>query len=506
VTTLTTKDLEAYKKAARDALWRKGDLQWKLDNGLSSGPQRDIYFASASSKSKTFITEAARRLGKTYVHALIAVELALKNPGRRINWCQDSAKAVRDAAIPLFEKVCADAPDDCKGVFKSQRGTFEFPNGAYIFCFGGDSQEDADRARGGDDPIANFVDEAGFTSLLEYIYKSILKPGTLRILRNGHFGMNFLVSSTPRVPTHYFCKIADSKQRSSGYIKRTIYDTAYADQYIREEAEDEGISIEEFVASNTFRREFMCSREVDSASVIFPEFHRHHTTVIRAVNRPVGFLKYVQKRVSIDLGVTDPTGVLFGYMDFQNARIVVERELMLHKPNNSNTDIVREVSAVEREIWSDPVFSANTIIPHLDRIVDDSMGRTIQDFNTLFKFRTRCAVKPNRDASINLIRDYIQSGKLVIDPSCTNLIEQLFTAEPTNNGKDFKRIDGHHFDLVAALMYFVRDWSFTYNPYPADFNTVLDRELPEQSPIRIRAMYEPKPISGLEQALAPRRR
>jgi hypothetical protein len=494
--TLTTEEQGLARQAAREDLWREGDLSWKLDYGRPSGPQRDFYARSRDGKRKTFVNESARRLGKSWTLAIIAAELALKNPGRRINWCQDTSKGIRASAVATFEKLCMDAPEDCKGHFNSQLGRFVFPNGAYIFIFGGSTIADADTARGGDDPIASFVDEAGFVQrLLKYIYKSILKPAMRLVKRLGHFGMIFLSSSTPKDPDHYFIHLANINEAHGSYCRHDIYSSDDPERYIAEESADAGLTVEQFIQTDEFRREFLLQRVVDSEAVVFPEFARVSTIIVREHPRPIGFEKYVYKRVSVDPGMQDKTGVLFGYVDFTAAKVVIDDELLLTKPNTKQ--IAEATKNKELELWGE------TNVARISRVIDDPHGRYVMDLWDLHKLGFAQAVKHDRDASIGIIRTWLMSQVLVIHPRCIELRKQLLTAVKNKSGKDFERTEEGHFDLCAALMYFCRNLSLTTNPYPASFDVLTGREMEPHHPIAARRelMGQPVALRGLAGAI-----
>lgn len=470
-------------RRARDALWRAGDLQWMLDYGRPSGPQREFYDASKASTRKTFVSEDARRLGKSVALVIIAFELALKNPGRRINWCQDTSKGVRSSAIKTMEKLCRTAPPDCRGRFNVLRSSFEFPNGAYIFIFGGNTEEDADSARGGDDPIASFFDEAGYMRFLKYIYRSIVKPGMRLVSRDGHFGMIFVSSSTPEEPDHFFIKLADIARKNGAYVCRTIYASPDADQYIAEEAADAGLTVEQFKETESFQRELMCIRVVNVAKVMFPEFHKHESTLFVEWPRPIGFEQYLYKRVAVDLGgIRDQYGLLWGYVDFVGARIVVEDEELMAKPNTEQ--LARVMVERESRLWAD----ANP--DRVTRIIDDDTERTIRDLWDLHKVRSSKAVKQGpgggRSSAIGWVRAFISMGVLAIHPRCVILREQLRTAVRNTTGTDFERTEDGHFDLCAALMYFCRDAPLAVNPYPDNWSEMLGRQRPAHHPIEAR--------------------
>lgn len=489
----STDRLRDARRKARDELWRKGQLDWMLDYGRPTGPQRDFYEKSKACHRKTFVSEDARRLGKSVALVIIAFELALKNPGCRINWCQDTSKGVRSSAIKTMERLCRNAPDDCKGRFNTLTSSFVFPNGAYIFIFGGNTQEDADTARGGDDPIASFFDEAGFMRFLKYIYRSIVKPGMRLVKRVGHYGMIFVSSSTPEELDHFFIELANLNEIHGSYIRRTIYASPDAERYIAEEAADAGLTVEQYKATETFRRELMCERVINEERVVFPEFHRNKDAIVREWTRPVGFEKYVYKRVSCDLGGTvDKYGLLWGYVDFAAAKVVIEDEALLDKPNTKDLAVVMKTR--EEVLW--PGAEAG----RTSRVVDDDTERTIRDLAELHKVYCHKAIKHDREAAINLARTFMGMGRLIIHPRCVQLRKQLLTALPNKQGTDYERTEGHHFDLCASLQYFVRDLSINANPYPPDFDVLTGRTLPAQHPLMARQEALGRTQGGLASA------
>lgn len=499
-TRLTDPDtLAAIVHAAREQCWRDGDLQWMLDEGRLDGPQRRIYEKSRDCRSKTFITEDARRLGKTCAHVIIAYELALKNPGRRINWCQDTAKSVRDMAKPLFEKLAKTAPPDCRPVWHDHRSMMLFPNGAYIFVFGGDTQADADNARGGDNPIASFIDEGGSVAWLKYIYSSIVKPGHRRTKRAGHFGMVFIASSTPENLDHHFIELATINAKKGSYISENIYASSDAETYIAEEAEDLDLTVAQFKETDTFRREFMCERIVNAERIVFPEIHTTKEPVVLAWPRPIGFEQFLHKRVSVDLGMADKTGLLFGFADFTAQKAIVEDELLLTRPNTKQ--IAEAITEKEAELWGELAPGARR--ERTSRVVDDPHGRVVLDLWELHRVSAEKAIKNDRDASIGLIRTWLLAGKLIIHPRCVNLIKQLQTAKKNASGRDFAEAQDGHFDLAAALMYWVRGLPLTTNPFPGEFDKLTGRTMPDQHPIAARraTMGQTKEVHGIAGAI-----
>jgi hypothetical protein len=70
-----------------DALWRHGSLEHLLDSN-----QLDIYRRIMACTTLQFVIEASRKIGKSYLLAVIAFEAAIRSPGKRINYAAPSGK------------------------------------------------------------------------------------------------------------------------------------------------------------------------------------------------------------------------------------------------------------------------------------------------------------------------------------------------------------------------------------------------------------------------------
>lgn len=473
--------LAALGRERRDEAWRRGNLSYKIDEDPT---QWTLYADIKACAGNEYLTEGARKLGKSYLHGVICLETALLNPGKQINWVTNTKLLCRQTLLPILEELSADAPEDCRGRYDSLNGRWLLPNSAFIQLVGAETRKDCENSRG-PSCILVVCDEAGFIGLLEYLVDGVLSKQMRRVKRiPGTFvGMTLLVSTTPYAPSHHFCRRADVASLQGNYRKLTIYDSGWEtreeiDAYVAREAAKKGLTVEEYTATSSFRREYLSERVIDEEAVVFPEFHRHREKVVRVHPRPVGFEKYIWKRNSIDLGMSDKTGMLLGYTDFTAARIVVERELLLTRPNTKA--IAQHVREQEAQLWPD-ADSRRT-----SRVVDDPHGRVVLDLWDLERLRFDKAIKHDRQASIGMIRTHLTAGTLVIDPSCVQLQKQLLEAQPNTSGRDFAEAEDGHYDLCAALMYFVRGLSLTINPYPPEFNTETGRVMPATHPLMAR--------------------
>lgn len=527
---VTEADQLATIAAKKSAAWARGDLLWKI---VDDSTQLALYGRVKACPGKAFVTEGARKLGKSYLHGVIALETALQNPGKQVNWVTATQKACRGTLLFILEEISTDAPANCHGRYDHENGRWLLPNGAYVQLVGAETKKDCERARG-PSSILTIFDEAGFIDLLEYMLDSVLKPQMRRVRRKvGTFvGLVLSVSTTPYTPAHYFCRLADLAESRDAYQRLTVYDSGFEtreqiDAFIESEAAEKGLAVEVFKATGTFKREYLSIRVIDEDMVVFSEFHdaELRKRIVREWTRPPGFARYVQKRTAIDLGMRDMTALLFGYVDFLNGKYVIEGEVLLEKPNTHTIALAirymegHDVTDAERDSLRLMVTAGKAVF-HPDegnlwegadkyktsRAVDDPHGRVVLDLWDLQKIRTDKAVKHDREASIGIVRASMPAERLYIHPRCVELVRQLKEAMRSNNKKDFAHDESDggnsHFDLCAALMYFVRGLSLTHNPYPPDFDYVTGAVRPELHPLVQRRADMGKPHqSGLAAGL-----
>lgn len=486
--------------AERHALWRRGELRWKLDL-----TQKTLYDQFKGAPVKQCVLEGARKLGKTFLMGCIALETALSNTGKQVNWSAGTAKACRNTLVPILELISADAPSDCKGRYDVQAGCWRLPNGSVIAIFSAETKKLCERGRG-PSSVLNVVDEAGFVDLLEYLVDSIFSPQLRRIRRvvGSFVGMTLLCSTTPYVPTHPFCVMADAAVAAGAYASRTIFDSGYEtpeeiDAYIAAEAAKKNLDVERFKETSHFKREYLSERVVDTDVVVFPEWAEVREHVVLDWPRPIGF-QYLDKRVSVDPGgIRDKTGILAAYFDFTAGRVVIEGERLLGKV--STGEIAVAVRELEEDLWGEAPAVGNR--EHTSRVVDDPSGRICLDLWTQNKLTCEPAIKNDRLASIGLIKTWLTNGILIIHPRCVQLQRQLLTATTNRTKTDYERTADGHFDLCAALQYLLRGMSLTRNPFPVGFSQVTGREMPEHHPIvaRQEAMGEGRQKLGLVGAI-----
>lgn len=436
--------------------------------------------------------ENARRWGKTFLLAVYATEECLRRPRTRIVYGAMTLKQLYDFIIPTLEEVCLDAPEDCRGWYDSTRGYWRFPNGSYIHLFGADDKRKADRGRG---PAAQgaIFDEAAFTPVLQYVINSVFRP---QLLTTG--GWMLLASTPAEEAGHDFTRLAEAAEANGTYAKYTIHDNPLLtperiQAFIEEDAKANGYTVEQYLLTDTFRREHLAERVIDkNLAVLGEDWERYGSMCTGVQPRP----EYFDAYTFLDFGGVDPHAALFGYWDFVQSKLVIEREVFL-RDNENSQQLADTIWKTERELWGEgarvgtfrglndwylqALSSGRRVAdwaqiaarhteeapkqPYL-RVADNDV-QLINDLATLHKVAFVPTEKHELHLQINGLRVMIRRGELLVNPGCTNLLRHLRTTTWQNHRQQtFKRARGEHGDCLAALIYGVRALDRARNPYP----------------------------------------
>jgi len=485
----------------RVVCWRRGELRWKLDAN-----QRGLYNEIHGSQRKRFVLECARRLGKSYLLCLMAVEACLRRPGARVVYGAPTIKEVVEIIIPIIDELCADAPAECRPTFNAQSGHVEFPNRAAIVLFGCDDKRRANRGRGpGADMVV--IDEAGFIPILGYVLHSIVNPQTLTT------GGRVLIASTPSdEPDHDFTRIAEQAEADGNYAHRIITDnprltSEQITEYVQNEASDLGMTVAEYQASDTYQREHLARRVVDRTLVVMGEdWTASREAAMVEVPRPQFFDGYA----SLDMGGVDPHGVLFGYWYFERSTLVIEDELLL-RDGETTQDLADRIKAKEAELWGasrwdgtlrlyqDKAESSHLALlpPWLrDRVkreeeaplqplmrVCDNDIQIAKDLSVLHGLSFVPTEKTDKRWYVNEFRIAMRKGQVKVHPRCRHLDRHLRqTVWANHRQSDYKRKNGEHGDLLDCAVYMWRTLRRERNPVPHGFGQDPSRQLVRRAP------------------------
>ena len=449
---------EISREQAIEALWEHGVLDYKLTE-----PQKIIKKGILEDKSKISVVMCARRLGKSYLALTMAIEACLQNPDSIVKYVFPKQKSAKKNILPIMKTILEDCPKHLRPVFMAADLLYKFPNGSELQMAGSDNGN-IENIRGGNSSL-NIVDEAGFCDDLTYAVRSVLAP-TTKLTQ----GRTILVSTPSRYEDHEFIQDWALKYQAEGRIRVfTIFDNPQFTEAIIKDALDDYPDGEK---DPGFRREYMCEIVRSADSSILPSFSSDiEKVVVRSdYGRPIFYDSYV----SMDIGGSDLTAVLFGYYDYLNATTVIEDELIFGKEVNTKA-VAEAIKKKEEELWRNSIDES--VIPPYMRVADNNnliMLTDLQRDHGITFIPTR---KDNREAAINAVDVALSQKKLVIHPRCTHTLYHMKFARWDKHRKNFLKlkdspsgqIKGGHADALAALIYLHRNIIKSKNPYPAGY-------------------------------------
>jgi len=358
-------------------------------------------------------------------------------------------------------QVLSDCPEEIKPRYYKHDRCYKFHNGAKLQIEGAD-EGNAERLRGTSTDLG-IIDEAGFVKDLEYLIKDILLPQTLTTK-----GRLILSSSAPKSTGHDFVDFIREAKLNDAYIEQTIYQVLDAVKndppHLRSHLDAEQVEILKELSggedSSTWKREYLCMIISELESMVIPEFtHELQTHIVKENPRP----SYYDAYTSMDPGVTDNTGVLFAYLDFNQGKLVIEDEYLANGSQVTSEGIATEVVRKETELWKD----INGNIRPVYLRVSDNEPILLNDLAQLHGLTFVPVPKDDKAAAINNLRIKLQQHKIIIHPRCKNLIYQLEAATWAKNMRTFERTaKAKHYDLLDGMIYLVRMVAWHKNPYP----------------------------------------
>lgn len=451
------------KKDAIRELWKRGELDYKRHDG-----QMIIDKVMKTDPRDIITILAARRFGKSYQLALMAVELCQSKPDSIVKYICPRLKMVKTIMKPNMKKILKDCPADMLPEWKENDKMYIFPNGSEIHLAGTDNGSH-ESIRGGHADLC-IVDEAGFCDHLKYVVYDILAPTT------DTTGGRVILASTP------------SKHSDHDFIQHFVIPCEAQGKLIKFVLHDNPMLTDIKKASIAarhpagvedpgYRREYLCEIIRDKSSVVIPGFTpEKELKLVTEWKRPAYFDFYVGG----DVGFRDLTVYLFGYWDYMKATLVIEDELVLNGDDGMTTKTVAEgIKAKEKLHYPDqrPMM----------RVMDNNLIM-MQDLNLLHNLPFLATEKDNKEAQVNNVNIMINADQIVINPRCKHLIYHLKGAtwrETTSNNPNSKRefahlpdtpdfeVRGGHADALDALIYLVRNLIRTKNPYPKDWGRVM---------------------------------
>jgi len=452
-----------------DSDWEACDLSYKLHDG-----QRILEESFKKIAGQLFVGNIARQFGKSYWAVTKAIEFALSKERARIKYATAFLTDLEEFILPTFEEVLLDCPFQLRPTYKVQGSKWVFHNGSEIKLVGLDKKPNGLRGNVIDLII---LDECGFISNLDKLYKNIIIPATT----HRPECKVVMISTPPETPAHPFKEYIGRAQAEGSYVKLDIFANPLIGQDdIERIAKELG-----GVRSVAFRRECLCELIIDTSIAILPEWNDcQDRAVVREDPKPPAFYKPI---VAIDLGLNDDCGIVFGYWDFDRAKVVIQDCLLLNGVNSH--ELTERCKEIEKRLWGD-------LTPM--RWADGSLY-TINDICSVHKYSVNPVRKDIVEAQVNSLRLFLQASQIEIHASCTQLIWQCATGTWDKTRTKFARSGSSHQDLLAALIYLVRHIN-KENPYPKTWGYTPD--MLHRHPTNRASAH----LEGLKKAFTPKYR
>lgn len=438
--------------------WARGKLDYKFHEG-----QRKLVQRFKDCPHQLFVSECARQFGKSFTWVAVALAYARAHPGSKIKYGTAFHTDLMEFIMPAFETVMKDCPKKFRAVFRVAGSKFIDPNGAEIKLVGLDKNPNGLRGNAIDLII---LDEAGFITNLDYLYKSVIIPATTH---RPH--CKIVMSSTPpSTPAHPFLDYVQKAELEGSYVKMTIYDNPMVDdKTVRRLMSETGckqLSDGTWKLSTTWRREYLCEHVTDEDLAIVKEWKDEY---IQEVPRDA-FYPFYHKYVGMDLGVRDNTACLFGYYDFKKASLLIEDEFVMNGPDLTTLELQRTICGHEFQLWGEQK-------PYL-RISDNNNPLLLQDLSILHGLNFMATDKAALEEMVNAVKLMMDRGQILVHPRCKQLIGCLKYGVWEKNRTKFahSKVFGH-FDALAALIYLVRNLNRHSNPIPLTFQVDMSEQL-----------------------------
>lgn len=437
---------------ANNELWKRGDLRHILLPHKQT-QLYDFYHSVPEEEGHVVVFECHRRMGKTFLQLVLAVEQCLRHPNYLHKYATPTFEQAKDIIVNIMPEVLRSCPASLQP--KKAGKAYVFPNGSRIQIYGVESDQ-GNRMRGG------FCDSAAFDEVREMTNHIAILADVLSYQFVGRKHQKCIIMTTPpHSMEHPFIT-----KSIPGAIAAKTFKRVRGSENRDFDQDDERIilnvhkalGIEGGKQSDSWRREVECEHIRDDSFAVTPEFeHSRHV-------KTVDFPQFWVPIEGIDFGWRDHTAVVFGYVDFQQQKLVIIDEIFANMTTTSDlADMIKDKEELH--------FKDN---PHKIRRYGDHNLQQIADLHKQHGIYIQKADKYSKDdsiATLPLLRSGLSVDKVVVHPRCQHTIRQLADGvwkDPNAKNKDYDRTEGMgHLDCIDALKYLYKMAPWNFNPYIA---------------------------------------
>ena len=474
------------------AAWQTGALKFLLRK--HQYPIYDAIWACLKDpdpKHNSHVINCARQFGKSFTELVVMVEYAIRYPDSTMLFVSPlKSQAFEIIYGKSFFRIFESCPAHL--LPKNNRETLTFANNSRIRV-GGTDNHNYENLRGGSASML-ILDEAGFMSHLDSGVLPALRP-----MLQETKGKTIYSSTPPPNLDHPYVDIYRD-HRDKGHVNHfTIFDNKNMDDDgLTKLLEETGSTREHY--TTLFRREFMAEFVQEDTVQIARDWNDENVAAVEHDE----FFPYYHKYVALDPGVVDLTAVLYGYYDFQQAKLIIEDEFTINGPELTTELLSNAIK--------DQLHALNYSEKPYRLIADNNNLHLIQDLGKLYGLpfigtsKTRLESKNNQDEGmVNKLNMWLRQGRVIIHPRCEQLLGCLRYGiwVESNGTRQFGKSKKYgHFDHLAALMYLVRNVDIYTNPVPHTHNFNPETQFMPVQP----ASTSPYELQKLAGALAPKRR
>lgn len=357
---MTAEQLDLSKLAIarqREIAWKAGNLSymvlphqrptydafWEWQPTKHTIEKRREWRAAGWKFYRLWCWEIARRWGKTVLALLLVIEFCIRRPGSTGLLCTAFQNSIGSIVLKIIRTVFEPEapPGYCPEYRTSKDGEHHLlyipAVNSTITLVGLDLHSNKTRGNFQDFCV---VTEAGFVApgKLEEVYTAVI----VSQFRGRPWAWALFESSTSPVPDHEFqTKFKEDAEGRGCHVLRTIDDSDLTEEEIEMELAELGGR-----ETATAQREAYCRLIADEQRAVTPSFRDElHVVEPEEVERP----QYAYAITALDPGTRDKCGVVWFYVDFRNAVLVVEAA---YAESNKNTEIVAEViRETEERLW-----------------------------------------------------------------------------------------------------------------------------------------------------------
>lgn len=321
-----------YQRPTYDAFWA-----WQVTKHLIENRRK--WKALGAKFHSLWVLEIGRRWGKTVLALLIVIEFCIRRPNSVGLLCTAYQNSIGSIILKIIRTVFEPEapPGYCPQYYTSKDGETQIlyisAVNSTIKLVGLDLHSGKTRGNFQDFVL---ITEAGFVTGLEDTYTSVIQPQ----LKGRPWAFTLQESSTSDVPDHPFqTKFIPDAQLRGCWVQKTIDDTDLTEEEIELELDSVGGR-----ETATAQREYYCRIVVDEQRAVVKTFDpaRH---VVEAVKVP----EYAYAITALDPGVRDKCGVVFFYVDFLTASIVVQAAFA--ESNQNTEEIANVIRETEARLW-----------------------------------------------------------------------------------------------------------------------------------------------------------